>query len=56
MSLVQEGKLHKYVDYDNENIGFSYIVHFYDKVYDIYHHILVTFTEYMELSRIDWKK
>ena len=32
MSLVQEGKLHKYVDYDNEDIVFSYIVHFYDKV------------------------
>lgn len=36
MSLVQEGKLHKYVDYDNEVIVFSYIVHFYDKVYYIY--------------------
>lgn len=56
MSLVQEGKLHKYVDYDNEDIVFSYIVDFYDKVYYIYHHILVTFAGHMELSKIDWKK
>lgn len=55
MSSKKKVILHKHVDYDNENIGSCYIIHFCAKACSIYHHIWVTFAEHKKLSKTDEK-